>query len=1450
MGYGLLRHLNAETALILKQLPAPQISFNYLSRFATPEAQDWEPTSDGVLSAGNHSAMSLSHAISLNAMTMDGTDGPELVANWTWAGALFTAEQIQELAQTWFQALEALVAYAAQPYVGGLTPSDVPLVTLNQGEIEQLEAMWPNLEDILPLSPLQKGQLFHALQPLQEASSTDAYVMPMVLDLEGVLDSQALQAAIQALLQRHASLRAGFVYEGVNEPVQVIQRTVALPWREIDLSELDETERASQCHLLLQEDRSRHFDPARPPLLRFSLIRLSASQHRLVLTSHHILLDGWSMPVLIHELFTLYANGADERVLPRVTPYRDYLAWLSGRDRAAAERAWRETLAGLQESTRLAPTRLPSSTSQATLAWTLSETITQALSQQARLRRLTLNTVVQGAWGLLLGQWIGRDDVVFGVTVAGRPPELPGIEHMVGLLIHTPPLRFQFSSAQPIIDVLTHVQDQQSCLMEHQHLDLADIQRLAGLGQLFDTLVVFENYPFDRDALQVAAADLRITNINGSDTTHYPLSLTAIPGARLSFRLGYRPDLFDRETAERLMQRLTRLFEAIARDPNQLIGHIELLDTVERQHLLTRWNDNSHPIPEVTLPTLFEAQVTKTPEAIALVFENQRITYAELNARVNRLAHRLIQQGVAPDMPVAILMPRALEQIIAILAVVKAGANYVPLNISDADSRLQAVLLETRTRILLTNSALQSRCVVHDVRVLVIDAEPLLAHAPSHDPSVVCVSEQLACLMYTSSSTGLPNGIGVTHRNIVNLVLDERLTAAAKRVLLHSPTSFDASLYELWVPLLTGGQVVIAPSDELSVPILQEVIKRYQISALWLNARLFYLMTDADLGYLSSVRQLITGGEVLSSTAVQRVRAFCPKMDLVNGHGPAETTTFATLYAVQGDYSTDSRVPVGTPLNNVQTYILDGGLQPVPIGAIGELYVAGAGLTHGYVHQPGLTAARFIANPFGPEGTRLYRTGDLVRWMSDGTLSFIGRTDRQIKIDGWRIELEEVEAALCRHPAVAQAAVTVCEERGGQKRLIGYAVLQPLAAESGTCADPTDLRQHMATQLPEPMVPATIVLLDRLPLMSNGKLDRKALPAVDLTPSRTPIEKKLVELWADIFGLETVQIHDNFFDLGGHSLLAIRLISRIHASFGVAITIRTLFEAPTIAELAQRLLTRDGTQQDSFDVLLPLKTKGTRPPLFCIHPGFGLSWNYIRLSHYLHADQPLYGLQARGFDGSRPLKPTIEAVAVDYIEQIRHVQPNGPYRLLGWSLGGYIAHSIAVQLEQQGEEVALLALLDTDADPAFLSRERKLNQYKDTIYDKFISSYGEEFISAIQEHKNSWENIYEVLENFACMLKGFSPSTYSGDVLFFRATIAEDDPIVVGGSKPGKLGGIVSPDTWKPYVLGSIEVHDVSCKHSDMDRPEPMSEIGCTLAHKLDQLSQQQPSQREKEILE
>src|SRR5262249_30682797 len=632
--------------------------------------------------------------------------------------------------------------------------------------MQGLERHYPQVEEILPLSALQEGLLFHARF---DAQGPDVYTAQLVLGLDGPLRSDALRGAAQALLQRHASLRAAFRHENLSRPVQIIVlaaqvSAVQVPWRSIDLSQLDDVACEERWKQLLIEDRAERFDFASPPLLRFSLVRLDADRHRLVLTNHHILMDGWSMPVLVRDLLTLYAQPGADAALPGVTPYREYLAWIAGQDRAAAVAAWRAALAGLEEATLVAgrdPVRSPALPEQ--LMLTLSERLSEGLSQQARGRGLTLNSCIQGAWAILLGRLTGRDDVVFGVTVAGRPPEISGIESMVGLFINTLPLRVKLAAEQSLGELLAALQDSQSRLMAHQHLGLAEVQGLAGLGELFDTLVVLENYPIDHAGLK-AEGELRVTPIAGHDASHYPLSLAAVPGEQLRLRLEYRPDLFERESIAALGERLVRLLEAVVAEPERAIGRLDILGVAERQTILRDWDDPAQAIPAATVAELFAAQAARTPDAVAVVFEQQQLSYGELDARANQLAHRLQSLGVGPEVVVGLCVERSLDMVVGLLGILKAGGAYLPLDPAYPRERLAFMLADARAPVLVTQSGLLDQLPAYSAWIVQLDADwPVISRQPTSAPRSHLNPRNTAYVIYTSGSTGMPKGVAVSH---------------------------------------------------------------------------------------------------------------------------------------------------------------------------------------------------------------------------------------------------------------------------------------------------------------------------------------------------------------------------------------------------------------------------------------------------------------------------------------------------------------------------------------------------------------------------------------------------------------------------------------------------------------------------------------------------------------
>ena len=667
LGYGLLRYLHPEAGAVLAGRSEPQIGFNYLGRFAAGESEDWLPAAEaGSLGGGADPAMPLTHLVEVNALTVDGPQGPCLSATWSWAGALLTEPEVRTLAEGWQRALEALVHHVEQPGAGGHTPSDFPLVTLLPEQVEELEAAYPALENILPLSPLQEGLLFHALY---DRTASDVYTVQIGMEFEGALDARRMRHAVDALVRRHANLRAAVCHEGLERPVQVIARDVEVPWREEDLSPLEGEAQDARRKELLAVDLAERFVPSAAPLLRFTLLRLGRERHLLVFTNHHVLLDGWSMPVFFGELLALYRSDGDTESLPRVRPYSEYLAWLAEQDSEAALAVWRDYLADIDGPTRLAPSVGRDTSNVVAERWQsdLPVELTTRLQKLARERGLTLNTIVQGVWAVLLGRLTGRDDVVFGVTVSGRPAELAGVEEMVGLFINTLPVRVRLCPGEPLAVLLAGIQESQARLVAYQHVGLAEIQRAARSGTLFDTLVVFENYPLDRAVLAEPVEGLRIAGVQGRDATHYSLSLIAVPGERLHLRLDYDPARFQRETVEAMAARFVRLLEAAVATPDMPLHRLEILGPEERELVLESFNATTRPLPEATLPQLFEAQVERAPEAIALVFGEESLAYQELNARANRLAHHLIGLGVGPESLVGIALERSFEMVVALL---------------------------------------------------------------------------------------------------------------------------------------------------------------------------------------------------------------------------------------------------------------------------------------------------------------------------------------------------------------------------------------------------------------------------------------------------------------------------------------------------------------------------------------------------------------------------------------------------------------------------------------------------------------------------------------------------------------------------------------------------------------------------------------------------------------
>ncbi|MEV0375070.1 amino acid adenylation domain-containing protein [Streptomyces sp. NPDC050636] len=1079
--------------------------------------------------------------------------------------------------------------------------------------------------DVWPLSPLQEGMYFHATYDAGEA--LDVYLSQETLDFDHRLDADRLQAACRALLERNTSLRAGFTSDGLPRPVQFIADGARIPVVEADLSGLPAEEQRSRMEELLAADRRQRFDLSAPPLCRLLLIRLGDGRDRLVVTHHLILWDGWSAWLFLEELFTLYERAGDATGLPAPGSYRDYLAWLDEQDTTQAVEAWRGALAGFDEPTLVAPTgRDAGPVIPVDFDAVLTEETSHRLRTLARQHGLTLNTVLNAAWGLVLSAMTGRADVAFGTAVAGRPADVPNVAGIIGMFLNTIPARVALSPDEPLLDLLRRMQSERVAVMPYEYVGLGTLQQETGHRRLFDSLFVLRSADGE-DRAAALRERYGITDVSNVDGTHFPLTLIVTPETRLRVTLAARPDLFDEDDATTILVRFTtvleRLTEALAAPTAasaRTVG-MDLLLPWERAALLAGWDDTRDPVPNETIADMLAAQVARTPNAVALVFGERVLTYAELDAHINQLARLLLARGAGPETAVALALPRSTEMVVALFAVLRTGAAYLPLDLDHPADRLRLMVEDTGPLCLVSTAAvaptlhgdtgavapellLDDEAVAAELAALpggeITDAE---RPAFSHD--VPDRLEYPAYVIYTSGSTGKPKGVVTPYRGLTNMqlnhqkeIFDPAIASVGGRRLRIAHTvsfAFDMSWEELlW---LVEGHEVHVCDEELrrDAEALVAYCDRHRVDVV--NVTPTYAQLLIEEGLLDQEETtgkhrpalVLLGGEAVSDTVWTALRRTEGTYGY-NLYGPTEYT-INTL----GGSTTDSATPtVGMPIRNTRAYVLDAMLRPVPPGCPGELYIAGTGLARGYHDRPGLTAERFVADPFGEPGERMYRTGDLVRQRPDGLLDFLGRTDDQVKMRGYRIELGEISTALSTHPEVAHAAVVVAAA-AGTKRLVGYFVPEEAAAE-GDEALVQRLRDHLKAGLPDYMVPSALVPVETLPLTVNGKLDVKALPAPDFggtgagRPPRTPQEETLCALFAEVLGLPegSVGIDSDFFELGGHSLLATRLVSRARTALDAELAIRDLFEAPTVAELVERAGHSGATAR-------PALTAGERP---------------------------------------------------------------------------------------------------------------------------------------------------------------------------------------------------------------------------------------------------------------
>ncbi len=1158
LGYGLLRRLGDPA--IQERLAArrePEVVFNYLGQLdlVLPEGSRFAPAAE---SSGTPRSprMRRRHRIEINAGVVDG----RLQAHWSHGRTVHARATIEALAARFLAALDELIDHCTTPGAGGWTPSDFPLARIGQQALDRLTAGDPAIEDLYALSPMQAGLLFHGLY----APATEIYFEQMTCTLTGDLDAAAFRRAWQRLVDRHTILRTAFAWEGLDEPLQVVRQGVQIPWVEQDWRADPDPD--ARLAAFAAADRRQPFDLRRAPLLRAALLRTGEREHRFVWSFHHLLLDGWSLPPLFAEVFALYeaertkhrtdpTDPSDSLPPPRL-PYRDFVAWLARRDRAADERYWRSALAGVTGATPLPwdtaappPTRAEELTRHEAA---LPAASTAALDALARQSGLTLNTLLQGAWGLLLARWSGRREVLFGAVAAGRPPELPGFDTALGLFINTLPVRLDAAPTRPLTAWLQALQSAQIEARQHEQTPLAEVQRWSGAGgrePLFASLLVFENYPLDA-ALAEGSRALTLSAVKALESTHYPLSLAVVPDRRLRLRLTQDRHL-EPVTGHRLLTWLERLLEAFTAAPDQPLDRFELLSPAERHQLLVEWNDTAAPpFPEERLDRLFAAQAARTPQAPAVRFRGEVLTFHAMEERVERLAERLRTEGVGPDVPVVLLLERSLDLPVAAFAVLAAGGAFVPLDPKAPAERLAAQIASCGAPV-------------------IVDRAWLARQGPTGTPGsplrAAGSPDDLAYIIFTSGSTGTPKGTLIRHRSAANLVLALQRSVYAGappglRVALNASMAFDGAIKQL-VQIAAGHCLDLLPEDvRLDPARLPLYLEAHTVDALDVTPSQLRLLRAEAPAHRAPGRVLV-GGEALDA-ALWEALAAEGRTAFWNVYGPTECTVDTTAARVE-----PGSPHVGRPLANITVHLLDPEGRPVPQGAVGQVHVGGVSLARGYLGRPELTAAVFGPDPFSGASGRLYATGDLGRFRRDGRLELLGRADRQVKIRGFRIEPGEIEAVLRRHPGIRDAAVVPGD--GPEPHLTAWI--------EGT-VDRALLRPWLLTRLPEPMVPSEIAVLDALPRTLSGKIDRQALaaraPAAAGRPFEPPagaVEEKLADLWRELLRADRVGRGDNFFDLGGHSLLATQLMVRVRDHFAVEITLPAIFEAADLAALAAEI---------------------------------------------------------------------------------------------------------------------------------------------------------------------------------------------------------------------------------------------------------------------------------------
>ncbi len=1303
-----------------------------------------------------------------------------------------------------------------------------------------------------PLSWAQERLWF--IDQLEPDSIT--YNIPIALRLEGNLKVSALEQALAEIVSRHEVLRTSFpAIEG--QPKQVIAPTAKPIFKIVDLSsDLEPEQRDSQLQQLLQQEISRPFNLASDLLIRSHLWQLSNTEYVLLVNMHHIVADGWSIKVFRQELSSLYrvfSEGKTSSLPELAIQYKDFALWqrdcLQGKIGEKQLNYWQQQLDNTPELLPL-PIDRPRPSTQTyqgkTYSFSLSEQLSQKLKELSTQSGTTLFMTLQGAFSILLSRLCGESDILIGSPIANRNRN--ETEGLIGFFVNTLVLRTKLENNPSFAEVLKQVRETTLAAYENQDIGLEQIvktlqlERSLSHSPLFQVMFVLQNTPNSELELPgVKVKQLKVT----TETAKFDLTLSMTESStKLVGSWNYNTNLFNDETIERISGHFQTLLSAIVENPQQKINQLPLLTEAEKHHLLVDWNDTEREYPHnKSIHQLFEEQVRQRPKAIAVKFANQDLSYQQLNQRANQLAHYLQTRGVKPGVLVGICLERSPEMLVALLAILKAGGAYVPLDPNYPADRLAFMLEDTQVPILLTQQLLTEKFLADKIEIFCLDTDWKTLNSENTDnPASKAIAKNIAYVTYTSGSTGRPKGVCVSHQAVSRLLFNTNYIKLEPndKIAQISNISFDAATFEIWGSLLHGGKLVIISQDIFLDPQkFAKQLREQEISVLFLTTALFNQLASIIPQAFKNLRYLLFGGESAKPQWVQEILKKAPPQNLLHVYGPTEGTTFSSWYLVENISEGATTIPIGRPISNTQIYILDKYLQPVPIGVVGELYIGGDGLAEGYLNQTELTKEKFISNPFLnsqlriPHSEKLYKTGDLARYLRDGNIDFCGRTDNQFKIRGFRIELGEVESTLAQHPLIKECAILAKEESSASRQLVAYLVFR-----KNSTPNTEEIRNFLGQKLPNYMIPSSFIVVDDLPLTANGKVNSRALLNLDLPQQeskanfvapRSELEIELAQIWEQVLKINPIGIKDNFFDLGGHSLLAISLFAQINNRFGNNFPLSTIFKTPNIEELAKKIAdcrTNYKKLPTESNLLVAIQPNGTKTPFFCIHAGHGQVLFYQKLAKYLDSDQPLYALEPQGLNDPKQPLTKFEDMAALYIEEMRKIQPHGPYLICGYCIGGVIAYEIAQQLRLEGDQIALLAFLD-----AYPKVQKSTSNYLLKSFDRFLKlGFKARLIRLIRKPlKLIFNKLLGITWKISPRLSLSFPESWKREYFYFlhakalyeyQPKIFPDYLDVVNFRATQNLDKKTITSSWNGLIKENIENYDMQINHFEMIRQE------------------------------